>query len=39
MLNIDYTLVILNFLSLCQISSEGDYNHTKVYIMLEKSFG
>lgn len=26
------------FLSLCQISSEGDYNHTKVYVMPEKSF-
>lgn len=27
-----------NYLSLCQISSEGDYNHTKVYVMPEKSF-
>ena len=26
-------------LSLCQISSEGDYNHTKVYVMPEKDFG
>ena len=25
-------------LSLCQISSEGDYNHTKVYVMTEKDF-
>lgn len=27
-----------NYLSLCQISSEGDYNHTKVYVMPEKTF-
>ena len=27
-----------NYLSLCQISSEGDYNHTKVYVMPEKDF-
>ena len=26
------------FLSHCRISSEGDYNHTKVYVMPEKSF-
>lgn len=26
-------------LSLCQISCEGDYNHTKVYVMPEKDFG
>lgn len=28
-----------NYLSLCQISSEGDYNHTKVYVMPERCFG
>ena len=28
-----------DYLSLCQISSEGDYNHTKVYVMPEKDFG
>lgn len=28
-----------DYLSLCQISSEGEYNHTKVYIMPEKCFG
>lgn len=28
-----------NYLSLCQISAEGDYNHTKVYVMPEKDFG
>lgn len=28
-----------NYLSLCQISSEGEYNHTKVYVMPEKDFG
>lgn len=28
-----------NYLSLCQISSEGEYNHTKVYVMPEKCFG
>ena len=27
-----------DYLSLCQISSEGDFNHTKVYVMPEKSF-
>ena len=27
-----------DYLSLCQISSEGDYNHTKVYVMPEKNF-
>ncbi|MBQ4516161.1 MAG: hypothetical protein II978_05175 [Clostridia bacterium] len=27
-----------DYLSLCQISSEGDYNHTKVYVMPEKDF-
>lgn len=27
-----------DYLSLCQISSEGDYNHTKVYVMPEKTF-
>lgn len=28
-----------NYLSLCQISSEGEYNHTKVYVMPERCFG
>ena len=28
-----------NYLGLCQISSEGDYNHTKVYVMPERCFG
>lgn len=28
-----------NYLSLCQISSEGAYNHTKVYVMPERCFG
>ena len=28
-----------DYLSLCQISSMGDYNHTKVYVMSEKDFG
>ena len=28
-----------NYLSLCQISSEGEYNHTKVYVMPERRFG
>ena len=28
-----------NYLSLCQISSEGEYNHTKVYVMSERCFG
>lgn len=28
-----------NYLSLCHISSEGDYNHTKIYVMPEKDFG
>ena len=28
-----------DYLSLCQISSEGDYSHTKVYVMPEKDFG
>ena len=28
-----------DYLSLCQISTEGDYNHTKVYVMPEKDFG
>ena len=27
-----------NYLSLCQISREGDYNHTKVYVMPERHF-
>ena len=27
-----------DYLSLCQISSEGDYNHTMVYVMPEKDF-
>lgn len=27
-----------DYLSLCQISSEGDFNHTKVYVMPEKRF-
>ena len=27
-----------DYLSLCQISSEGDFNHTKVYVMPEKCF-
>ena len=27
-----------NYLSLCQISSEGEYNHTKVYVMPERHF-
>ena len=27
-----------DFLSLCQISSEGEYNHTKVYVMPERCF-
>ena len=26
------------YLSLCQISSEGEYNHTKVYVMPERCF-
>ena len=28
-----------NYLSLCQISTEGEYNHTKVYVMPERRFG
>ena len=28
-----------DYLSICQISTEGDYNHTKVYVMPEKDFG
>lgn len=28
-----------NYLSLCQISSEGENNHTKVYVMPERCFG
>ncbi len=28
-----------NYLSLCQISSEGECNHTKVYVMPERCFG
>lgn len=28
-----------NYLSLCQISSEGEFNHTKVYVMPERCFG
>ncbi len=28
-----------DYLSLCQISSNGEYNHTKIYIMPEKDFG
>ena len=28
-----------DYLSVCQISTEGDYNHTKVYVMPEKDFG
>lgn len=28
-----------NYLSLCQISREGEYNHTKVYVMPERCFG
>ena len=28
-----------NYLSLCQISSEGESNYTKVYVMPEKCFG
>ncbi len=28
-----------NYLSLCQISSEGEHNHTKVYVMPERNFG
>ena len=28
-----------NYLSLCMVSSEGEYNHTKVYVMPEKDFG
>ena len=27
-----------NYLSLCQISTEGEYNHTKVYVMPERHF-
>lgn len=27
-----------NYLSLCQISTEGEYNHTKVYVMPERCF-
>ena len=27
-----------DYLSLCQISSEGNFNHTKVYVMPEKCF-
>jgi len=26
------------FLSLCQISAEGEYNHTKVYVTPERCF-
>lgn len=28
-----------NYLSLCQISTEGKYNHTKIYVMPENDFG
>lgn len=28
-----------DYLSLCQISSDGEYNHTKVYVMPERCFG
>ena len=28
-----------DYLSICQISTKGDYNHTKVYVMPEKDFG